>query len=122
MIQKNAARLEHAIGSGEIIPEPFASNVLSHPNAYDCVIKFRALSGDVAIIAQLNFHLGIQSRVGDARLRPFRLRFAERDSLGAHPEMFGRVNDEPAPATADVEQTLAGPEPQFAADVIEFLF
>ena len=35
--------------------------------------------------------------------------------------MFRRVNDEGAPATTNVEQTLAWAQAQFAADVIKLL-
>jgi len=36
------------------------------------------------------------------------------------PKCFAGVNDQSAPAAANVEQTLAGTKAQFAAEIIEF--
>src|SRR5207302_6225938 len=36
-------------------------------------------------------------------------------------EMFCGIQDERAPSTTDIEQTLPGPEPQLATDIIELL-
>src|SRR6266849_3929530 len=93
--------------SRKVIPEPLASAVFGHSNAHDRIVK-SAGCRDLAIIAQLDLRCVSESSFGDPRERPFRLGFAQGDSLRAYAEMFRRVNDEAAPATTNVQQTLPG--------------
>ena len=97
--------------SREIFRQPLASNVFGHANTHDCIVKFPAFCGDLAVIAQLDIRFVFQSSFGDPGVRPFDLRFAQSDSLRAYAEMFRSVNDQRAPSTANIEQTLAGPKP-----------
>ena len=45
---------------------------------------------------------------------------AERDAKGVHSVSLGGVDDQTAPAAANVEQALAWAQSQLAADVVEF--
>ena len=43
----------------------------------------------------------------------------KRDAVRVHAVVLGGVEDEPAPAAADVEETLPGRQAELAADVVE---
>src|SRR5207247_1228049 len=91
----------------EVIRQPLSSDVFGHSNAYDCIVKLAAAPGNFAIIAQFDLRLVCQSSLCNPGARPFRLRRAQSDSLGVHAKIFRSVNDERAPATTDIEETLA---------------
>src|SRR5207247_3422517 len=107
LVKENAARLECPMRSHEVIRQPLSSDVFGHSNAYDCIVKLAAAPGNFAIIAQFDLRLVCQSSLCNPGARPFRLRRAQSDSLGVHAKMFRSVNDERAPATTDIEETLA---------------
>ena len=117
VIQEQSAGLQHAPHGIEIHGQILESHVLEHADARHLVVE--RLAFQVAIIAQLDRHPVLEPRRRDARARDLELLAAQRDSVGAHAVMLGRVDHQRAPAAADVEKSLTGLQEQLAADVLE---
>ena len=60
-----------------------------------------------------------KSGVRDTFARQFELAVRQRDADRADAVVLGRVQDQPAPAAADVEEAFAGAQTQLAADQVE---
>ena len=106
----------------EITGKPLTADVFGHSNADDRIVNFAPVRRDFAIIAQLNCRFVGQSFFRDSGTRPACLRFAQCNSFCLHAEMFRSMNNEGAPAAADVKKALPRTQAQFAAEIIEFAF
>src|SRR5689334_5236367 len=76
----------------------------------------------VAVILTTDLGLLAQSLFGDAPARLFDLSLAQRNADRLDAVMFGGPAHKPAPAAADVEQSVARFQSQFPAEMIELLF
>ena len=110
------AGFEESEGVREVLLLPRAAHVLEHPHAYDLI---EALPRDVAVIAELDAEFSFESRLPHALAGEPMLFLAEGDAEAGDPEILRGVDQEPAPAAADVQESLAGPEAQLAADQLQ---
>ena len=92
--------------------------MLEHADAGDLVVT--AELGYVAIVLQPDFAAILQTEGGDAFFRIGVLVVGQRhaDRVRA---LLRRADDQPAPAAADVEQAVAGPQENLAQDVVELV-
>jgi hypothetical protein len=91
--------------------------VLEHAHRGDLVE--RPVGGQLAVVAQLDRDAPAQAARVDQALHVGVLVAAERDTVGLHAIVLGSVDKQAAPARTDVQEALAAPQHQLAADVVE---
>jgi hypothetical protein len=108
MVEEESARAEQRPRSSEELAQLCTGDVLEHPHRGDLVERLLAL--ELAVVDDLDSGAVRDARAFDSIARPRRLLLAERDPDGFRSLALGRVNDEPTPTAADVEQAVAAPE------------
>ena len=116
VVQQDAAGLQQLAQVGEVGRQLRRADVLDHPDARDLVVG--AVVG-VPVVGEPDLDVVLEPRLAHARAREFGLRRRDRHADGADAVVGGGVDDERAPAAADVEQALAGLQVQLAADDVE---
>src|SRR3954469_14632036 len=96
------------------------TDVLDHPNARDFVVAVAFSEG--AVIANRDSAMVRQSGFTDSLLCQRQLILAQRDARRICPVVPSRVHDQPAPAAADIKETIARLQAQLTADQIQFCF
>src|SRR5215472_768978 len=119
MIKDNAARLQQPRDCAEIERQVGDADMLVHTDRDDLVED--RFAGDIAIILAAHLHSAGQPGVSDSPSGFIDLRLAEGDADGGDAVVRRRPADQPTPAAANVEQPIAGLEPQLAADMIKLL-
>ena len=76
-------------------------------------------SVDLAIVDDDDLRPPIQARLGDSLLGQQRLWLGQGDAKGMDAEPLGGVDNERAPAAADVEEPLTRPQVELPADEVE---
>ena len=94
-----------------------SGDLLEHADGNDLVVRLRLV--EQSIVDDVDPAAVGQARGGDPFPRELGLAFADGDPDSLDAEALRRVRDQPAEAAADVEQTLAGPEPELAAEDVE---
>src|SRR5690242_18091468 len=94
--------------------------MLEHADARNLVERLGL--GHVAIVLQSDLDAIAQAELAHTLCCILELAVAQRDAESLHPVVLCGPEYEPAPAAADVKKALAGPQHQFAANVIELLF
>jgi hypothetical protein len=94
--------------------------VFDHSDAGDLVE--RRFPRELPIVPELDTTAIAEPRRGDALTRQLRLRLAQRDAEREHSIPLRGVDDETAPSTADVEESLARREPKLPTDQVELRF
>ncbi len=117
MVQEHAAPRQQACGLSEVRVEHPAADVLEHADAHERVPG--PVLRHLAVIerqhpAGLRQAGDLDALVGQLHLRP-----AQGDAGGVNAVLPGRVQDEAAPAAADVEEALPGLQAQLAADEVQ---
>ena len=87
--------------------------MLDHADRGD---RVELLAAQLAVVHDPDLDLVSDAVVARALPRPLGLRLAERDPGHVHAVALRRLDGERAPATADVEHALAGPQAELAAD------
>ena len=105
MVEKQASRFERAVRDVEVLAESLDADVLDHADARDLIE--RLVSGERAIVANLDRHGVRQAGSGNALARQRRLWLTQRDPGRVNSVLTRRVNDQRTPTAADVEQSLA---------------
>ncbi|MNC37141.1 hypothetical protein D3C75_856960 [compost metagenome] len=95
------------------------ANVFEHANA-DHFVK-AAILGQFSIVEQLEFHQVFQAICLDARTSQFQLLFAQGNTQYFCAEVPGGITGQASPATADIQQVVAGLQSQLATQVVELL-
>ena len=72
-----------------------------------------------SVVAQQHTHPVLQTFFGNQALHMHVLVVRQRDAGGVHAVVLGGPQQQPAPARADVQKTLARLQPQLAADVLQ---
>ncbi len=93
--------------------------MLEHPDAGHLVVH--RLAGQVAVVAQLDRHPGLEPLSADAPLRVVELALAQRNAVRKDAVLPCGPADQRALTAADVEQALAGLQPELAAGVLELI-
>ena len=119
MIEHEAAGFEDTEDLAEVPVEVANADVLEHADARDLVVLhvFRELE----IIAELDAYAILQSTRCDLGRDEIVLILRQRDPGGLHTVILRCPENEPAPATPDVQKCLARLQAQLAADEIELL-
>ncbi len=117
VVEHHAARLQHAVDLAEVLRKAGDADVLEHAHARDLVVD--RILRQIEVVAQLDLHVTRQASRDDLARHVLVLVLRQRDAVRVHAVVLGGVEDEPAPAAADVEEALAGREAQLAADVVE---
>ena len=116
VVEEQAARSQQRVHRLHVGIELGPPDVLVHADARD-LVEWRLV--DLAVVEHA--HLGAVGQAGclDPPARELRLRLRERHAERAHAVAGRGVQDERAPATADVEQALTRLQAQLAADQLE---
>lgn len=93
--------------------EIFFADMLNHPDTDDFVELF-AFIGQHTVVSQPHARRILQAAFFDCRVRAGVLFLAERNAGRIRVVMLGGSYHERTPAAADVEQSLAGLQPQFS--------
>ncbi len=93
--------------------------MLEHAHAHDLVERFVA---EVTVVFQFDSDPTIKSSVSDFFVGVGFLIFAERHAQHFYSVFQRGVPRQPSPSAADVEQSFAGLQSQFAADVFHLAF
>src|SRR5205823_14365919 len=94
--------------------------MFGHAHGDELVISLRFVY--LAIITDLDATAIFQSCLLDPLTRQFGLLRTEGKAVSLHTIVLRRIDDQPAPATADIEQAFPRLQAQFAAKVLELLF
>src|SRR6266542_1113710 len=105
-----------AAEEGGIVRDP---HMLDDPDGRDLVVT--RVGRDVAPVTVFHETAAREPFSSDALSRPLGLGPRERDAVGAHAVVLGGPHREAPPPAPDVEQALAGLEPELAADQIELV-
>src|SRR5262245_15481876 len=119
VVHHQSPRLEQPIDLAEVPAKIAPPDMFEHAHACDLVEKLTF--GNVAIVLQTDFDTIGKSELADALAGELELAVAQSHTKRFGAIMLSRPNDEPAPATADVEKTLTRLQHELAADVIELL-
>ena len=120
MIQKQAARRERGVRRREVRRKVIDADVFDHADARDLVE--RADRADLAIVAQLDAAAIRESRLRDPRRRQSAGRVPSVTPTAVTPKCIAAWMTKRAPSAPDVEEAVAGPEPQLPAHKIELRF
>jgi hypothetical protein len=93
--------------------------VLDDPHRRDLVVA--GAGRQVAVVAVLDEAAPLEAKGLDAGGGPVGLRPGERHPVRRNAVVLRRPDREPAPAAADVEECLAGLQPELAADEIDLV-
>ena len=113
-----AARAQRAIARLEERREVLGADRLEHLDRDDGVV--RAL--DVAVVAQLDVDEVVEAGLADARAGELVLLLRDRDRRHPAAQLARRVQREPAPARADLQDVLAGAQPGVRPRCRRYLF
>src|SRR5690348_8306966 len=94
--------------------------MFKHTHTDDFVKGVRLLY--IPVITDFDAATLTQSCLGDTFLRKLGLRLAKCDAICFDAIVLRGVDDQPTPATADVEQALSLLQAQFTANIIELTF
>lgn len=117
VIQHQAAWDQQPLRRGEVARQVAQADVLEHPDAGNLVPA--CLPGQIPVVHQLDRDTALQAGFGNALPGEFKLAMAQRDAMGPHTMLTGRVDQQGAPAAADVQETFTGLQAQFAANVFK---
>ena len=117
LVEEDAAGPQLPARVGEEAGQELLADLLEHADARHLVEALGLV--ELAIVADLRTRTPGEPGRGDALVRQLGLRPAERDAHGLDAVPLGGVDEQPAPAAPDVEQPLAGTQPQLAADEVE---
>jgi len=120
VIEDDATRLQQSRDCAEIKRQVGDADMLIHADRDDFVED--CLSGNVAVILAAYLDSAGQPGGSDSPPSLVDLRLAEGDTDGGDAVARRCPADQPTPATANVEQPIAGLELQLAADMVELLF
>src|SRR5437867_11363698 len=109
--------LPDATEEGGIVRHP---HVLDDSDGRDLVVA--GSGGQVAVVAVLDDTAAFETLPLDARGRPVGLGAGEGHPVRDHSVVLGRPDGEAAPAAADIEERLAGLEPELAAAAVYLVF
>src|SRR3954447_18090761 len=113
VIQQAAAGLEQAVQLLRVAVDLHFADVLDHADRCD---RIEALSVQLAVVLHADVHHLTDACFTRALTRDARLRLPQRGPRDVPPVLLRRVDPPAAPATADVEHALAGPQVQLRAD------
>ena len=105
--------------SGEIGLQVIQSDMLEHADRGD-LVKLAVAWVEVPVVLQSNLHLIRQACLYDPLLCQFALVFGQGHTQHPGAEFLCRAYRQCAPATTDVEQTLARLEHEFSQRVVKF--
>lgn len=94
--------------------------MLEHAHRADLVERLAGCQR--AVVEQLHVHAVLQPAFGDQPLHVAVLVVRERDARGRDAVVLRRPQQQRTPARADVQETLAGPQVELAADVVQLRF
>jgi hypothetical protein len=100
VVQEQASGTEQPAQRPRVDAEVCGPDVLDHPDARDLVERPVV---ELAVVGHADLAPFVDTGVGGALARELRLRLRQRDPDRAHPVAPRRVDDERAPAAADVE-------------------
>src|SRR6185437_12023736 len=92
--------------------------MLEHADAGHLVVD--ALAFQIPVVLQFDADSVLKSRGGNALASDIQLALAQGHTACMHAVMLCRMQHESAPAAAYVQEFLAGPQRQLAADMVEF--
>ena len=116
VVEEQPARPQQPAHRVDVGVELRAADVLVHADARDLVER---LLVELAVVEHAHLDAVGQPGLRDAPARELRLRLRQRHAERSHAVVRRRVQDERAPAAADVEQPLARAQAQLAADQLE---
>src|SRR5262249_8486 len=118
-VQESPARPQQMPGSREILLQLRLAHVFEHSHGDDVV----AWPFDLKVPVVADFYAAsvVQTQFADTPPRPLRLGHAEGDADDLRAIVRSRMNRQPAPPTANVQQSLLATEPQLPADVVQLL-
>ena len=120
VVQQQPARLEQAVDLGEVGRQLGPADMLEHAHRGDLVE--RLVVRKAAVVEQVHPYPPGQAALLDDLVDVGVLVAAEGDAARLHAVVLGRVQQEAAPAGADVEEALAFLQHQLAADVLQLGF
>src|SRR6266480_6485659 len=94
--------------------------MLEHSHANNFVK--RVCFSDLSIITNVDLALPCQTCLLDTPLCQFDLWLAQCDPIGLYPVMLCGIDQQSAPATPDIQQSLSRLQAQLATNILEFLF
>ena len=118
--QENAAVLQQMICRLHVRRVVRAAHVLHHADTDDAV-KEQPLILEVAVVDELNLHLALEPFRLDALLSFFPLLLTERAAVALDAVLLRRLNQQEAPAAADVEERHAFLEVELLEDVVDLV-
>src|SRR6185437_3313085 len=125
VIKHQAAGAQQSASDAEIERQILQSHVLEHSDAGDLVEDPAAIAltvaREIAVIAQLDRAATVQTGKLNAPLCRTGLLAAERYAVRPCAVLLRRMHGQAAPTAANVEEALAGLNPQLAAYQVELL-
>ena len=117
VVQQQPAGFEQAADLVEVTRQHRPADMLEHAHRGD-LVEGRVL-GKMSIVEQLHLHPSAQPALFDQLVDEGVLVLRQRDAGGVHTMVFGRPQQQRAPAGTDVQETLAGAQHQLPADVLQ---
>src|SRR6266851_2610646 len=106
MVEKHASRTEQFPCRFEVCGYERLADGLGHTDGDDLVIYLRLFQ--FAVIINIDTAALLQSRLLDSLTRQFCLLPTEGDAVSLYAVGLGCIDEQPAPTTTDIQQTLPG--------------
>ena len=119
VVEEQPAGTQQRVHGARIGVELLAADVLVHADAGDLVER---AVGDLAVVADADLDAVGEAGGLDPLACELGLGLRERDADAVHAVVLGGVDQQRAPAAADVEQALALGQSELAADELELAF